>query len=65
MHTQETSRPFVTIREAAEATGLSVFFVRQMAKEGRLVTLKSGRKTYVNLPESMAALTGTNGGDRD
>lgn len=41
---------FCSIKEAAEATGLSVSYVRAGCVKGSIPHLKSGVKYYVNLP---------------
>lgn len=38
-----------TIAKAAEEANISVYFVRKIVKENRIVAIKSGCKYYVNL----------------
>lgn len=39
----------VTIKEAAAATGLAEYHVRQLCKNGKISTVKTGKKYLVNL----------------
>lgn len=39
----------ITISKAAEATGLSYEFIRQLIREGKIVYVKAGRKFLVNM----------------
>ncbi len=41
----------VTMKEAAVATGLSFYAVRQMYLENKVAYFKSGRKVYINLDD--------------
>lgn len=46
---QEERRPLmVTINEAAVRTGLSPYTVRKLCWQGRIVTLKSGKRWLIN-----------------
>ena len=38
-----------TIKESAEKTGLAVYFVRQLVKQGKIKYVCAGRKCLVNL----------------
>ncbi len=38
-----------TISKAAEEVGVAVFLVRKLVKEEKIIFVKSGRKSYVNL----------------
>lgn len=38
-----------TIKETAKIFNLPEYFVRQLVKNGQIVAIKSGRKTFVNL----------------
>ncbi len=42
--------PFLKLREAAEVTGLSVFFLRSHCKDGSIPHVKSGSTYYVDVP---------------
>lgn len=46
-----------TIQQAAEASGIPVYRVRQLCKEGTVRSVQCGRKTLVNLT-SLAAWMG-------
>lgn len=43
----------MTVQEFSEATKLKPYVIRRMIKEGRLVFFKSGRRAYINYPESI------------
>lgn len=47
---------FKTIKAAAQETGLSVCFIRQGCKNGTVPHIRSGCKTYVNVPALMEKL---------
>ncbi len=49
-------RMFKTIKAAAQETGLSVCFIRQGCKNGTVPHIRSGCKTYVNVPALMEKL---------
>lgn len=42
--------PFKKIKDAATATGLSQFFLRQGCKDGSVPCVKSGTTYYINIP---------------
>lgn len=39
----------MSLTEAAEATGVSYYFLRKLCQEGRVVHIRSGRKYYINM----------------
>lgn len=43
-------RPFQTIAEAAQTTGLSQFFIRKACHEGTCPHIKAGKTFMVNVP---------------
>lgn len=47
---------FKAIKAAAQETGLSVCFIRQGCKNGTVPHIRSGCKTYVNVPALMEKL---------
>ena len=47
---------FKTIKAAAQETGLSVCFIRQGCKNGTVPHIRSGCKTYVNVPALLEKL---------
>ncbi|MBQ9257975.1 MAG: hypothetical protein IJ181_12785 [Acidaminococcaceae bacterium] len=49
-------KPFLSIRDACDETGLSMFFIRRGIKEGRIEAIQSGTKYFVNMPRLMEAL---------
>lgn len=46
--TDEKVPTMLTIRETAERVGLSYGVIRRMCLRGEVVTVKCGRRTYVN-----------------
>lgn len=38
-----------TVKEAAKITGLSVYRIRQMVLEGRIVHIRAGKKILINI----------------
>ena len=52
MQTQntQTSRPFMSIRQAARSTGISEYHLRQMHRDGNLPGFHSGTKYNVDVP---------------
>ena len=51
-----TGKPFLSIRDACNETGLSMFFIRKGIKEGRIEAIQSGAKYFVNMPRLMESL---------
>ena len=47
-----------TIQQAAEASGIPVYRVRQLCKNGQVRSVKCGRKTPVNLSSLAAWMDG-------
>lgn len=43
------NKPFMSIEEAAETTGLSTFYLRNGCKAGSVPHVKSGKKYLVNV----------------
>ncbi|MBR2761872.1 MAG: helix-turn-helix domain-containing protein [Solobacterium sp.] len=56
--TDEKVPTMLTIRETAERTGLSYGIVRRLCLRREIVTVKSGRKTYVNFDRFVDYLNG-------
>lgn len=48
----------VTINEAAKATGVSAYTVRQLVKQNQIVHIKAGIKYLVNLDRFIEYLNG-------
>ena len=46
----------MTVQEFSEATKLKPYVIRRLIKEGRLVCFMSGRRAYINVPESSKIL---------
>ena len=49
-------KPFLSIRDACDETGLSMFYIRKGSKEGKIDAIQSGTKYFVNMPRLMEAL---------
>ncbi len=47
---------YMSIKDAAKATGLAEYFVRKAAISGYAPTIKSGKKYYINVPALLAKL---------
>ena len=45
----EAEKRFLTIEETAEQTGLSVYYLRQGVKTGRIPHIKCGCKSMINV----------------
>lgn len=50
----------VTINEAARATGVSAYTVRRLAKQNKIIYIKSGTKFLINLDRFVEYLNGQN-----
>ena len=50
------SQPFQSIEQAAETTGLSVYFLRQGCKANEIPFIKSGKKYLINVPALLRQL---------
>lgn len=49
--------PFLKIEEAATATGLSRYFLRQGCRDGSVPHVRSGKTYFVNVPALLKKLT--------
>ena len=47
---------YQTIKQTAESTGLSQYFLRQLLKTGKLPHMKTGVKIMVNVPLLLSKL---------
>lgn len=52
----QASTPYVTINEAARATGVSSIYIRNGCRDGSIAHIKSGRKYLVNMPRLLEKL---------
>lgn len=52
---------FLTIREVAATGILPEYFLRRLAKEGKLPCIYSGRKCLINIDRLVDQLNGTSG----
>ena len=59
---ENNHKPFVSIREFAVASGLSVYFVRQLIQENKIPFIRSGTKYYVNTEKALSILRGGGAG---
>lgn len=50
------NKPFMSIEEAAETTGLSTFYLRNGCKAGSVPHVKSGKKYLVNVSALLQSL---------
>ena len=48
----------VTIKEAAERTGLANFYIRQLCLQNKIIHVKAGRKYLVNFNKLIEFLNG-------
>lgn len=53
--------PFMKIRAASRATGLSQYFLRQGCKDGTIPHIKSGTVYLVNVPKLLRQLDADGG----
>lgn len=49
--TGQNTKPFQSISDTSELTGLSQFALRKRIREGSVKYVKSGTKFYINLPD--------------
>ena len=49
-------KPFLSIRDACDETGLSMFFLRKGIREGKIEAIQSGTKYLVNMPRLLETL---------
>ena len=52
----EIIKRFLTIEETAELTGLSVYYLRQGIRTGKIPHIKCGCKNMINLPKLIELL---------
>ena len=50
------STPFMNVRDAARATGLSQYYLRKELAKGTIPHLKSGRCIMINVPALLVQL---------
>ena len=64
---EKYNKPFMSIKEACAATGLSTCFLRNGVKTGTVPAIRSGAKYLINVPLLMKRLNTESeaGGDRD
>jgi len=48
--------PFMKIKDAAQATGLSMYYLRDGCKDGTVPCIKSGTVYFVNVPRLLEKL---------
>lgn len=59
------NKPFQSLEEAAETTGLSTFYLRRGCKAGTVPHIRSGKKYLVNVPALLQKLGVPIGGEVD
>ena len=55
--------PFLKIKDAVQATGLSAYYLRSGCKSGTVPHVRSGETYYINVPALLRQL-GANGGEQ-
>lgn len=50
------TKPFLTIKEASQVTGLSQYFLRSGCRDGSVPCIRSGRTYMVNVPALLRKL---------
>lgn len=58
-----TTTPFLRIKDAATATGLSQFYLRNGCKDGTVPHVLSGNTFYINIPALLRQLGCVEGGE--
>ena len=53
---------YQSIKQAAQTTGLSQYYLRSGVKAGRIPHLKSGTKVLINVPRLLQQLEAADGG---
>jgi hypothetical protein len=48
--------PFMKIKDAVSATGLSAYFLRRGCKDGTIPCVRSGSTIYINVPKLLEKL---------
>lgn len=56
MADKKAGTPFMKIKDACAATGLSQYFLRQGCRDGSVPHIKSGPTYYVNVPALLEQL---------
>ena len=59
---ENRNKPFTSIKDFAELSGLSVYFVRQLIQENKIPFIRSGTKYYVNTEKALSILRGGEAG---
>lgn len=53
---ENANTPFMKIKDAAQATGLSMYYLRNGCKDGSVPCIKSGTVYFVNVPRLLERL---------
>ena len=56
--------PFLKIKDAVQATGLSAYYLRSGCKDGTVPHVRSGETYYINVPALLRQL-GADGGEQE
>ena len=54
----ERNKPFTSIKDFAELSGLSVYFVRQLVSQGKIPVTRAGVKIYIDTERALEILRG-------
>lgn len=54
--TNTTNTPYMRIKDACTATGLSQFYLRNGCKDGSIPAIRSGSTWYINVPALLEKL---------
>lgn len=46
----DSNTPFMKIKDACQATGLSMYYLRNGCKDGTVPCVKSGKTYFINVP---------------
>lgn len=55
---KQNNKPFTSIKDFAELSGLSVYFVRQLVSQGKIPVTRSGVKIYIDTERALEILRG-------
>ena len=55
---ENRNKPFTSIKDFADFSGLSVYFVRQLVSQGKIPVTRSGVKIYIDTERALEILRG-------
>lgn len=56
---EKGAKPFMKIKDASRATGLSMYYLRNGCKDGIVPCIKSGTVYFINVPRLLEKLNAT------